>query len=61
MLKVCGINNRKNLLQVLELKPEFIGFIFFKKSTRNCELTANDIQQINFGKTKKVGVFQITW
>ena len=57
MLKVCGINNRKNLLQVLDLKPEFIGFIYFKKSTRNCELTANDIQQINFGKTKKVGVF----
>ena len=57
MLKVCGINNRKNLLQVLELKPEFIGFIFFKKSARNCELAANDIQQINFGKTKKVGVF----
>jgi phosphoribosylanthranilate isomerase len=57
MLKVCGINNRENLLQVLALEPDFMGFIFFDKSVRNCEIAANDIQQINFGKTKKVGVF----
>jgi phosphoribosylanthranilate isomerase len=55
-LKVCGLNNRENILEVLECKPDYIGFIFYEKSPRFVgELNANSVKWIS--SAKKVGVF----
>jgi phosphoribosylanthranilate isomerase len=57
MLKVCGMNNEQNVLDILVLRPQFLGFIFYNQSSRNCSLDATFIQKTDFGQTKKVGVF----
>ena len=55
-LKVCGLKDRENILQVLECKPDYIGFIFYEKSQRYAgELDANFVQSIS--SVKKVGIF----
>ena len=33
-IKVCGINNLSFLKQIIKLKPNFLGFIFYKGSKR---------------------------
>lgn len=55
LVKVCGMREQANIEQVLSLKPDYIGFIFYEKSKR----FASDlnIDQIDFGFTKKIGVF----
>ena len=53
-IKVCGMRNSENISNLLTLKPDFIGFIFYKKSKR----FVTDFPQIQFPEeTKKVGVF----
>jgi phosphoribosylanthranilate isomerase len=56
-LKVCGLKNRENIIEVLEYKPDFIGFIFYDKSPRYIseELKPSFIQDIS--ASNKVGVF----
>jgi phosphoribosylanthranilate isomerase len=56
-LKVCGLKDRENILQVVEHKPDYIGFIFYPKSPRYAgkELNADFTQSIS--SAKKVGVF----
>ena len=34
-LKVCGMREEDNLLQLIDLQPHFIGLIFHKNSSRN--------------------------
>ena len=55
--KVCGMKHEDNIRQVLELAPDFMGFIFYHKSPRfvGAQWTgpAGDFSD----KTKKVGVF----
>lgn len=53
-IKVCGMRNTENILSLLALKPDFVGFIFYNKSKR----FVTDFPQVNFHKgIKKVGVF----
>lgn len=33
-IKVCGMRDRKNILEVAELRPDFMGFIFYPGSPR---------------------------
>ena len=55
-LKVCGLKDRENILQVLECKPDYIGFIFYEKSSRFVDgLDAAFVK--NISSVKKVGVF----
>jgi phosphoribosylanthranilate isomerase len=56
-LKVCGLKNRENIIEVLACEPDFIGFIFYEKSPRYIseELEPSFIQTIT--TSKKVGVF----
>ncbi|HXU28313.1 MAG TPA: phosphoribosylanthranilate isomerase [Bacteroidia bacterium] len=56
-LKVCGLKNRENIIDVLEYKPDFIGFVFYEKSPRYIgeELKSSFVQNISI--SKKVGVF----
>src|SRR6185437_14004070 len=56
-LKVCGLKSRGNITEVLEYKPDFIGFIFYDSSPRYFgeEIESSFIQNISI--SKKVGVF----
>ena len=33
-LKVCGMKFSENIAEIESLKPDFMGFIFYKKSKR---------------------------
>ncbi|MGZ3865419.1 MAG: phosphoribosylanthranilate isomerase [Bacteroidia bacterium] len=55
-LKVCGLNNRENITEVLKYKPDYIGFIFYQRSPRFIgDLTPEFVREIT--SAKKVGVF----
>ena len=56
-VKVCGLNDVSNVTEVLQLQPNFMGFIFYDKSARNCTIANNVVRELKLGTTKKVGVF----
>ena len=54
LLKVCGMRNEANIAELIKVQPDFMGFIFHEKSSRNVS-SKMDIEipeSIN-----KVGVF----
>ena len=55
-IKVCGMRDKNNILEVLELQPDFMGFIFYEGTPR---FVGEDfILPENIPPaTKKVGVF----
>ena len=53
-LKVCGMKYQENIVQVAKLLPDYMGFIFHERSSRNFE--DSKITQIS-NDIKKVGVF----
>jgi phosphoribosylanthranilate isomerase len=55
-LKICGMRDPQNILDVGSLHPDYMGFIFFEKSPRD---VGNDFNlPVEFPiETKKVGVF----
>jgi len=57
-LKVCGMRDPENIRQLLALKPDYMGFIFYEKSPRHVgeELDAELLQSFP-ATTEKVGVF----
>jgi phosphoribosylanthranilate isomerase len=57
-IKVCGMRQQGNIEELVTLKPNFIGFIFFEKSPRFAgeELSEEYIKTIP-NDIKKVGVF----
>lgn len=55
-LKVCGMREPKNIAEVLELSPDYIGFIFYEKSKRYVGDTFQpDLQAVK--GVQRVGVF----
>lgn len=52
-LKVCGMKYPENIREVAQLQPDFLGFIFHERSTRNFDDSIPKIQK----SIKKVGVF----
>lgn len=52
-LKVCGMKYQDNMNDVAQLAPDFMGFIFYKKSSRHLN---NEIPELP-KQIKKVGVF----
>ncbi len=52
-LKICGMKHPENILEVSQLLPDYLGFIFYEKSLRNFE---GEIPEIP-NSIKKVGVF----
>jgi phosphoribosylanthranilate isomerase len=53
-IKVCGMRDAENISELVKLKPDFVGFIFYNKSKR----FVTDFPPIDLPKTiKKVGVF----
>jgi phosphoribosylanthranilate isomerase len=57
-LKVCGMRDTQNIQDLLAIKLEFMGFIFYDKSPRNATGILNENLLKSFPNcTKKVGVF----
>ena len=52
LLKVCGMKH--NVVEVAELQPDYLGFIFYEKSPRFFD--GEEIPSLPLG-TKKVGIF----
>lgn len=52
-LKVCGMKYVENIQSIAELRPDYMGFIFYERSKRNFE---GIIPELPKG-IKKVGVF----
>lgn len=56
-IKVCGMRDKDNLLQLLQLKPDYVGFIFYPPSSRYVgDEFPKEISEI-VTDAKKVGVF----
>ncbi len=51
--KVCGLFNDKNIQEVAELNPDYIGHVFWEKSVRYVK---DSTQELKKG-IKKTGVF----
>ena len=56
-LKVCGMRNPENIQGLIELKPDFMGFIFYPKSPRYAEGLDEDLIMRVPISIHKVGVF----
>ena len=57
-VKICGISNLDALRELIELKIDFIGFIFHQNSPRNVDDSfIKQIPQINFKNSRPVCVF----
>jgi phosphoribosylanthranilate isomerase len=52
-LKICGMKYPENILEVGSLLPDYMGFIFWEKSTRYFDGEIPNLQE----SIKKVGVF----
>lgn len=52
-LKICGMKYQENMIEVAKLQPDYLGFIFYEKSTRFFEGTIPSLPK----SIKKVGVF----
>ena len=52
-IKICGMKYSENIVQVSQLLPDYLGFIFYEKSPRFFNGTIPDIPD----SIKKVGVF----
>ena len=52
-IKICGMKFPENISEVASMQPNYLGFIFYKKSPRNFENTIPAIDK----SIQKVGVF----
>ena len=53
-IKVCGMRNAENISELIKLKPDYMGFIFYAKSKRY----VTNFPEIKIpSEIKKVGVF----
>jgi len=52
-LKICGMKNESNILNVAALNPDYMGFIFYEKSPRYFNSVIPELPE----HIKKIGVF----
>jgi len=57
LLKICGLKYPENIQAVSDLKPDFMGFIFYPKSTRYAEPLDSAVLNSLPATIKKIGVF----
>lgn len=53
-LKICGMKYSENIQEITSLKPDYLGFIFWDKSSRKFDL--DELPKLD-SNIKKVGVF----
>lgn len=57
-IKVCGMRDNNNIKELMELQPDYMGFIFYEKSKRDVQGVLNQDLLLSFPKSiKKTGVF----
>jgi phosphoribosylanthranilate isomerase len=56
-IKVCGMKFTENIRQVANLKPDYMGFIFYTKSKRNVESNLDEQFLNSLNTINRVGVF----
>ncbi len=57
-IKLCGLNREADIKTANELKPEFVGFVFYDKSRRNVtKEKAKELKAMLNPEIKTVGVF----
>lgn len=57
-IKLCGLSRKEDIEAVNELLPDYVGFVFFKKSIRNVTFEdAKTLKEYLSPKIKAVGVF----
>ena len=57
-LKVCGLRDPENIKEIIDVKPDYMGFIFYKPSSRYVgELLSPELMETIPSIIKKVGVF----
>ncbi len=57
-LKICGMRYLSNVKDVLQFKPDYLGFIFYVESKRFISAYEMDrIIKLDFDTTERVGVF----
>ena len=56
-VKVCGMNNKQNITDVISVGADLIGLIFYAKSPRSVEKGNLDSAFVKELKISKVGVF----
>ena len=52
-IKICGMKIPENIKEIALLQPDYLGFIFYEKSSRNFENTIPSLDK----SIQKVGVF----
>ncbi len=56
-LKVCGITQKENMLEVAALQPDYMGFIFYPPSPRDVSNTIDQLQIMDISlHIKKIAV-----
>jgi phosphoribosylanthranilate isomerase len=55
-IKVCGMRDRENILQIKELNPDYLGFIFYPNSPRYVEAIDKSVLSL-LQPIKKTAVF----
>lgn len=56
-LKVCGMLHRENILEVVALQPDYLGFIFFKGSKRYAGELDPEVVKALPEQIRRTGVF----
>src|SRR4030042_3235116 len=56
-IKICGMRDPDNIRCVAELKPDYMGFIFYSGSPRHFDSTVDPFNDIIIEGIGKVGVF----
>ncbi|WP_026525917.1 phosphoribosylanthranilate isomerase [Butyrivibrio sp. MB2005] len=58
LVKLCGLTREEDIIAANELKPDYIGFVFFEKSKRNISKEKAAVLKKKLDKSiKTVGVF----
>src|SRR5687768_16202251 len=57
IIKVCGMKEPDNIRELVELNPDYVGFIFYQHSKRFVGELHMDALALISPSTKKTGVF----
>ncbi len=56
-IKICGLSRPEDIRAVNDLKPDYAGFVFYKKSKRNIRfMTAHELLRLLDPRIKSVAV-----
>lgn len=57
IIKICGLREPENIVEVVSLKPDMVGFIFYPASPRYAKKLNNSVLEQIPPNIKKIGVF----